>query len=189
MDLASYGQWAVDLVNTWDPVMRPADPEGERQAVRHFLATHHPGLAERATEVDVEALELFREELRPVFEADTDEQAIEALNELLARTPVQPAIVTHDGEPWHWHLSPQDVSVADTIRTAATVGLAALLLQHGVDRRGVCRHERCIDVFVDTSPNRTRRYCSDGCSNRANVAAHRARKRAERDAGSGAATG
>ena len=39
--------------------------------------------------------------------------------------------------------------------------------------------EDCQDVFVDTSPNRSRRYCSDRCSSRANVAAYRARRRAE----------
>ena len=32
-------------------------------------------------------------------------------------------------------------------------------------------------VFVDTSPNQSRRYCSDRCSSRANVAAYRARRR------------
>jgi predicted RNA-binding Zn ribbon-like protein len=32
-------------------------------------------------------------------------------------------------------------------------------------------------VFVDTSPNQSRRYCSDRCSSRANVAAYRARQR------------
>jgi predicted RNA-binding Zn ribbon-like protein len=30
---------------------------------------------------------------------------------------------------------------------------------------------------VDTSPNQSRRYCSDRCSSRANVAAYRARQR------------
>jgi predicted RNA-binding Zn ribbon-like protein len=33
---------------------------------------------------------------------------------------------------------------------------------------------------VDVSTNRSRRYCSDGCANRANVAAFRARLRAGR---------
>jgi predicted RNA-binding Zn ribbon-like protein len=34
-------------------------------------------------------------------------------------------------------------------------------------------------VFIDTSANRTRRYCSERCTNRANVTAFRARKREE----------
>jgi len=32
--------------------------------------------------------------------------------------------------------------------------------------------------FVDTSPNQSRRYCSERCSSRANVAAYRARQKA-----------
>ncbi|WP_141743598.1 CGNR zinc finger domain-containing protein, partial [Streptomyces abyssalis] len=32
-------------------------------------------------------------------------------------------------------------------------------------------------AYLDTSTNRSRRYCSDRCATRANVAAYRARKR------------
>jgi hypothetical protein len=32
-------------------------------------------------------------------------------------------------------------------------------------------------VFIDTSTNRSRRYCSDRCATRANVAAYRARRK------------
>jgi predicted RNA-binding Zn ribbon-like protein len=58
------------------------------------------------------------------------------------------------------------------------LGLAKLVCDLGPDRLGVCSAAPCTDVFVDTSPNRSRRYCSDRCSSRANVAAYRARKRA-----------
>ena len=61
---------------------------------------------------------------------------------------------------------------------AAALGLAALVAEDGLDRLGVCAHDRCWDVFVDTSTNSCRRYCSDTCSNRANVAAYRARRKA-----------
>ena len=45
-------------------------------------------------------------------------------------------------------------------------------------RLGVCHASSCDNVFVDTSPNQSRRYCSDRCSSRANVAAYRARQKA-----------
>ena len=41
-----------------------------------------------------------------------------------------------------------------------------------------CDASNCDNVFVDTSPNQSRRYCSDRCSSRANVAAYRARQKA-----------
>jgi predicted RNA-binding Zn ribbon-like protein len=38
--------------------------------------------------------------------------------------------------------------------------------------------ETCPDVYVDTSRNASRRYCSDTCASRATVAAYRARQKA-----------
>ncbi|WP_438818627.1 CGNR zinc finger domain-containing protein, partial [Streptomyces venezuelae] len=39
----------------------------------------------------------------------------------------------------------------------------------------------CRNAYLDPPPNRSRRYCSDRCATRANVAAYRARKRQEAD--------
>ena len=58
------------------------------------------------------------------------------------------------------------------------LGLANLVCDLGPTRLGVCAAAPCRRVFVDTSPNRSRRYCSDPCPSRANVAAYRARQRA-----------
>jgi predicted RNA-binding Zn ribbon-like protein len=58
------------------------------------------------------------------------------------------------------------------------MGLATLVCDLGATRLGVCHASPCTHVFVDTSPNQSRRYCSDRCSSRANVAAYRARQRA-----------
>ena len=53
------------------------------------------------------------------------------------------------------------------------MGLANLVCDLGATRLGICSEPRCDNVFVDTSPNQSRRYCSDRCSSRANVAAFR----------------
>ena len=60
----------------------------------------------------------------------------------------------------------------------ALLGLATLVCDLGPTRLGVCAAERCTNVYVDTSPNQSRRYCSERCSSRANVAAYRARQKA-----------
>jgi predicted RNA-binding Zn ribbon-like protein len=57
------------------------------------------------------------------------------------------------------------------------MGLSTLACDLGPTRLGVCDASPCRHVFVDTSPNQSRRYCSDRCSSRANVAAFRARQR------------
>jgi predicted RNA-binding Zn ribbon-like protein len=42
------------------------------------------------------------------------------------------------------------------------------------DRLGVCAAPRCDRVYVDTSRNATRRFCSTACQNRVKAAAFRA---------------
>ena len=43
-------------------------------------------------------------------------------------------------------------------------------------RLGVCAAERCDRVYVDTSRNATRRFCSTACQSRTKAAAFRARR-------------
>ena len=57
------------------------------------------------------------------------------------------------------------------------LGLASVVCELGPTRLGVCSAAPCTNAYVDTSPNQSRRYCSDRCSSRANVAAYRARQR------------
>ncbi|GAA3232667.1 CGNR zinc finger domain-containing protein [Nonomuraea helvata] len=138
MDLTSYAEWALRLVNDPDP-----PPE----------------------------LRELRDELAAVFDAAEDEQAaVERLNALLVRYPVRPQLTDHDGRGWHLHLAEQDAA-------GAVMGLAAVVAELGVDRLGRCQEPRCRQAFLDTSSNRSRRYCSPRCASRANVAAFRARQR------------
>jgi predicted RNA-binding Zn ribbon-like protein len=76
-------------------------------------------------------------------------------------------------------VSNRSSSVAELLIAEALLGLSILVCDVGPLRLGVCQASGCDDVFVDTSPNQSRRYCSDRCSSRANVAAYRARRKAE----------
>ncbi len=132
-------------------------------------------------------LRRFQRELRPVFEASDagDERAVvDRLNALLAKHPVTPYIAGHGevgagGRPdWHMHVADRRSSVAELLVAESLMGLSTLVCDLGATRLGVCDASGCDHVFVDTSPNQSRRYCSDRCSSRANVAAYRARQRA-----------
>src|SRR4051794_14611998 len=126
-------------------------------------------------------LRKFQRELRPVFEAgeaDRVSEVVGGLNELMARYPITPRISDHDEQHLHLHVATDNASVAELLIGESLLGLATLVCDLGPDRLGVCSAARCEHVFVDTSPNRSRRYCSDRCSSRANVAAFRARQRA-----------
>lgn len=128
--------------------------------------------------------------MRSVFEAaDEDDEtlAVDLLNSLLLEFPVSPQISGHDtrdetGKPdWHMHLADHPSNATAGYAAIAAMGLAFHLTTHGVDRLGLCEAPPCRNAYLDTSTNRSRRYCSDRCATRANVAAYRARKRLEAD--------
>ena len=137
-------------------------------------------LAAQATDRDCMLLRKFQRELRPVFEAGTAEDTtavVERLNDLMGRHPVTPRISGHDGD-LHLHVATDNASVAELLVGESLLGLSTLVCDLGPNRLGECAAPRCADVFVDTSPNQSRRYCSERCSSRANVAAFRARQKA-----------
>jgi hypothetical protein len=138
-------------------------------------------LHDRATDRDCMLLRRFQRELRPVFEAgDADDVSgvVGGLNELLARYPITPRISDHDRHDLHLHVATDKAGVAELLVGESLLGLATLVCDLGADRLGVCSAVKCTNVFVDTSPNHSRRYCSERCSSRANVAAYRARQKA-----------
>jgi predicted RNA-binding Zn ribbon-like protein len=139
-------------------------------------------LHEQCTERDLTQLRRFQRELRPVFEASAageDRGVIDGLNELMVRHPITPRISDHAPGDLHLHVATKAASVAELLVGEALLGLATLVCDLGPTRLGVCEAAPCSNVFVDTSPNQSRRYCSERCSSRANVAAYRARRKAQ----------
>ncbi len=178
MDLTSYGDHAIDLANTWSPNTDPDELMPDVAAARDFLRGRVAGAA-RAGERDLAILHDARDTIRSVLTARTEEEAVEHLNGLLRAHPIHPLVSGHDGRDWHLHLLDRDRRPGEALVATAAFGLATWLLDAGMDRRGQCGATDCDDVYVDTSRNHSRRYCSATCSNRTNVAAHRARQRSE----------
>lgn len=203
MDFLRYAERAADLVNT------PLEDEDD---LANFLAGR-PWLAKRIVAKDLVSLRRLQREIRAVFElaqADSDavpeavpeaaaetapdggsgaqptneQEIVRRLNELLELHPVSPSISGHDKQTWHLHVAERESSVAETLAAEGLMGMATVVCDLGTDRFGVCAAARCTNVFVDTSPNRSRRYCSERCSSRANVAAFRARRKAHAAAAS-----
>ena len=171
MDFIRYAERSAALVNADLP---------DEAAVREHLADRS-WLHRSITDADVPTLQLFQRELRPVFAAsDVDDVrlVVSGLNGLLATHPVTPMISDHDPDHLHMHVANRAASVAELMIGESLMGLANLVCDLGATRLGICSETRCENVFVDTSPNQSRRYCSDRCSSRANVAAYRARQRA-----------
>ena len=117
-------------------------------------------------------------ELREVFEAvDTGaiDDAAAQVNALLIRTGARPELERHDGQSWHLHFHAASGSLPAGWAAGCATGLAVVLGGDLHDRLGVCTAPRCDRVYVDTSRNGTRRYCSTSCQNRVKTAAFRAR--------------
>jgi predicted RNA-binding Zn ribbon-like protein len=178
VDLVSYSEYAVRLVNSIDPGRPGRDALTDMAALRSFL-THAPAQRARATRRDLAALRVLRDRLLPVFEAvdaGRPREAVNRLNVLLVEHPIRPQISDHGDSDWHLHLTERG-DVAARYAANAVMGLSVLVTELGVDRLGVCAASGCRRVFVDTSTNRSRRYCSERCATRANVAAYRARQK------------
>ncbi|MFI1306622.1 CGNR zinc finger domain-containing protein [Streptomyces sioyaensis] len=189
MELAYYSDYAVRLVNTEQPE-RGTDSLTSVEAVRELFGPAQQA-ARRATDSDVTRLRTVRSRLRAVFEAaDAGDEvlAVDLLNALMMEFPVSPQISGHEhrddggtgGRPhWHMHIADHAANATAGYTATACMGLAFHLTDLGVDRLGLCQARPCRNVYLDTSTNRSRRYCSDRCATRANVAAYRARKRLE----------
>jgi predicted RNA-binding Zn ribbon-like protein len=172
VDFVRYADFAAGLVNA------PMETEGD---LADYL-DRRQWLLRRVEERDLAPLRRLRRELRPIFEASdsgSEEQVVALVNGLLTKYPVSPHIAGHDSQSWHLHVAERGSSVSALITAECIMGLAMLVVDFGPLRLGVCSADRCDNVFVDTSPNQSRRYCSDRCSSRANVAAYRARRKAE----------
>jgi predicted RNA-binding Zn ribbon-like protein len=179
VDFESYASFGVDLVSSEPDDLDPDDPLASVDGLRGFLASR-PWMATRAAESDLAPLATLRSELRAVFDAAHERRSaemVERLNQLLAEHRPRPSISGHDDSDWHLHVAEGGGAVFDEFAPGAVMGLAMAFLDLGPERFGTCADARCGGVFIDTSRNRSRRYCSDRCATRANVAAHRRRVR------------
>ncbi|MDV5148322.1 CGNR zinc finger domain-containing protein [Streptomyces sp. SBC-4] len=186
MELAYYSDYAVRLVNTEEPA-RNKDALTSVEVIRELFGPATQ-MARRATDSDVTRFRSVRTRLRAVFTAADEGDhtgAVDLLNSLLLEFPVSPQISGHDildedGRPrWHMHLADHPSNATAGYAAIAAMGLAFHLTEFGADRLGLCQAPPCRNAYLDTSTNRSRRYCSDRCATRANVAAYRARKRLE----------
>lgn len=180
MDLSSYAELAVRLVNTASLGHEGGDLLASVDGLRSLVADREH-LKQGISRSDLDALRMVRDEFRGFFVACSQgdgEEAAARLNELLIQFPVHPQLSGHDGQPWHVHYT-ESGSMSDKYSAGAAMGLAVRLAELGIERFGVCQAAPCLGAFIDVSANRTRRYCSERCASRANVIAYRARKRGE----------
>jgi len=175
VDLSSYAELAVRLVNTAVGVDSETDQLGSTDAFGAFVADH-PHLSGPWTHHDLDALRTLRTDLTAVFTAAAERDhaiAAERVNALLVQYPIRPVLVRHDRSRWHMHLD-ESGSVADRYAAGAIFGLATVMSQLGPNHLGICVIPGCRSAFADASPGRPTRYCMKHCAGK-NVTALRRR--------------
>ena len=175
---------AVALVNLLTPGedrSRAYEPPAgaERAAALNALFKSN-GSRTQVGPAQAEAFGPVAADLRAVFAAVADgdvDGAAHRVNAMLAATGAHPVLARHDGEPWHIHFhSDDETSRARGWAAGCATGLAIVLGGELYDRLGVCTAPRCDRVYVDTSRNGSKRFCSTACQNRVKAAAFRERR-------------
>jgi predicted RNA-binding Zn ribbon-like protein len=138
---------------------------------------------EGATVVLERAIAL-REAIYRIFSAISHRRPPQAadlatLNAELSRALAQSRIAsTAEGFTWDWAGAEDTL---DWMLWPVVHDAAGLLTSEKLDRVGQCADDRCGWLFLDTSRNRSRRWCSmEDCGNRAKARRHYERKRAVR---------
>lgn len=167
MNLSSYADLAVRLANTVQAPGEP-DPLGTVSACTSALGDCLSGPATRR---DLAVLQHLRTEFNAIFAAvatGADQEAMARLNALLLLFPIQPEMTNHEDQRWHVHLASQG-SVGDRFGAGAVIGLAITVSLVGVNRLGICGIASCHQIFIDSSPGKSRRYCAEHAAPRGNV--------------------
>ncbi|WP_106848457.1 CGNR zinc finger domain-containing protein [Blastococcus sp. Marseille-P5729] len=124
---------------------------------------------------ELEQIRALRPRLRALLLAGRDEAA-ELANEILREYGREPQLVRHDDQDWHLHAWRSDQPFFERVAAETAMGMIDLIRTDELSRLAVCADEECEGIVLDLTRNRSRRFCSTQCSNRAAVGAYRARQ-------------
>jgi predicted RNA-binding Zn ribbon-like protein len=121
----------------------------------------------------------LRPQLRALWDSDEDEVA-RRVNDMLRAAKALPQLVKHDAWDYHLHATPPEAPLATRMAVEAAMAFVDVVRNRALDRLRVCDMDDCDAVTIDLTKNKSKRYCDGGCSNRAAVAAYRARRATSR---------
>ncbi|TQL70507.1 CGNR zinc finger protein [Nocardioides albertanoniae] len=154
-------------------------PVGRRaEVVRDLLA--RPDYKPQVGEAAADGMVALAESLRIVFAAaavgDLDTAAT-TVNVLLREMGSVPQLDRARGGGWALHFHGREPDLVVGWGAGIAAGLALAIGSDLAGRLGLCQADPCDRVFVDTSKNAGRRFCSTRCQSRMKAAAHRARQK------------
>ncbi|GMA34895.1 CGNR zinc finger domain-containing protein [Demequina litorisediminis] len=134
---------------------------------------HYTG--HRPTAADLEPVRAIRTRLREMFKASRD-GAVPLVNAILSEQQALPQVVRHGDVDWHIHATNEDRPFHERILVETAMGMIDVIRADEMRRFDRCAMEDCDGVVFDLSRNRSRKYCTTTCTNRAAVQAYRARQ-------------
>jgi predicted RNA-binding Zn ribbon-like protein len=127
-------------------------------------------------DAELDAVRRLRPRLRTLLTAERDD-AVGIVNDLLAEAGAVPRLVRHDRFDWHLHVVDPETPLDERIAAETAMAMIDVIRGDELSRLGVCAQDDCASIVLDLSRNRSKIFCGTSCSNRAAVAAYRARNR------------
>lgn len=127
---------------------------------------------------ELDGVRAVRDRLAGFWGAD-EASVVALLNDLLREGNALPQLIRHDDFDWHIHATDLDAPLHVRMTVEYAMSMIDVVRAGDLDRLRYCAASDCDDVVIDLSRNRSRLFCDSGCGNRVNVAAYRARRRAE----------
>jgi predicted RNA-binding Zn ribbon-like protein len=125
---------------------------------------------------ELDAVRRSRPRLRRLLTAERDD-AVAMVNEMLREARAVPQLTRHDQFDWHIHAVDPDAPLDARIAVETAMAMIDVIRADEMSRLGVCAQDDCEGIVLDLSRNRSKIFCGSSCSNRAAVAAYRARHR------------
>jgi len=125
---------------------------------------------------ELASVRALRPRLRALMTSDRD-TAAGLVNDLLVEEHALPQLVRHGEHDWHIHAVAPDAPLSPRGGVEAAMAMIDVIRADEMSRLDVCADADCDGLVLDLSRNRSRRFCSTTCTNRAAVAAYRARQR------------
>jgi predicted RNA-binding Zn ribbon-like protein len=141
-----------------------------------FLDEHEFTGVRAGDAAELASVRAMRPRLRKLMTSDRD-TAAGLVNDLLGEEHALPQLVRHGDHDWHIHAVAPDAPLATRMAVEAAMAMIDVIRADEMSRLDICADADCDGLVLDLSRNRSRRFCSTTCTNRAAVAAYRARQR------------
>jgi predicted RNA-binding Zn ribbon-like protein len=146
------------------------------EELEEFLDEHEFTGTRAGDAAELASVRALRPRLRRLTTSDRDTAAV-LVNDLLGEEHALPQLVRHGEHDWHIHAVAPDAPLATRIAVEAAMAMIDVIRADEMSRLDICADPTCDGLVLDLSRNRSRRFCSTTCTNRAAVAAYRARQR------------